>query len=361
MFFIDRRTAMGRAAALALPALGLGHANAQTPAPKKDPYADGKLVDGDAPMPAKGSFTVAVLPDTQHYSEKFPETYMAQTQWIAENAKARNIAWVLHLGDITNRSSVQEWKNASAAMKVLDDAKIPYALCPGNHDYSDGGTCKDRKTLLSDYFPASRFQGVPTFGGTYDKEPGRMENSYHLMSAGGRDFLVIALEFGPRADVLRWANEIAGKYPKREAILITHVYIYYDDTRYDWKKLGAKQTWNPHTYAMAKATNDDVSDGEELWDKLVSKHENFILTLNGHVLGDGLGRVVTKTPAERAVEQVLVNYQMRPNGGDGWLRLLEFQADCKTVEVYDYSPVLKKVNLGTQNRFAMTLAPVKTA
>ena len=158
--------------------------------------------------------------------------------------------------------------------------------------------------------------------------------------------------------MVRWANEVVGKHPKREAILITHAFIYYDDTRYDWKKYGGKQNWNPHAYGVAKATNDDVSDGEELWNELVAKHENFILTLNGHVLDDGLGRVDTNTPGGRDVPQVLVNFQMRPKGGDGWLRLLEFQADGKTVEVYDYSPTRKQRNESAENRFTLTLAPV---
>jgi hypothetical protein len=144
-------------------------------------------------------------------------------------------------------------------------------------------------------------------------------------------------------------------------ILITHAFIYHDSTRYDWKKYEAKQSWNPHSYAVAKATKDDVTDGEELWANLVSKHENFILTLNGHVLGDGLGQVVTATPGGRDVPHVLVNYQMRPNGGDGWLRLLEFKEDVTTVEVYDYSPTLKKRNEGEQNRFSLKTAAVKKA
>lgn len=352
---INRRTALSQAAAYALVPMGILAAQEKKP----DPYGDGKLIDGEPPMPAAGAFTVAVLPDTQNYSEKYPDTFLAQTRWIAENHKARNIAFVLHLGDITNRSSRPEWENASRAMAVLDEANIPYAFCPGNHDYSEGGRCIDRTSLLSEYFPVSRCKKQPTFGGTYDKEPNRTENSFHLFNAGGREFLVLALEFGPRADVVRWANEVAKAHATREAILITHAFIYYDDTRYNWKKYGTKQNWNPHAYGVAKATNDDVSDGEELWNGLVSKHENFVLTLNGHVLGDGLGRVTTRTPGGRDVPQVLVNYQMRPKGGDGWLRLLEFQGDGKTVEVHDYSPVRKQRNAGPQNRFALTLSPVK--
>lgn len=354
---LDRRAFLGQSTALALAPLSAWACGQD---PKPDPYEDAKLLEGEPPLPAAGSFTMAVLPDTQHYSEKYPENYLAQSRWIVENRQARNITCVLHLGDITNRNTVAEWKNAAKAMKQLD-GHVPYFFCPGNHDYSAGGGCKDRTTLLNNYFPVSQFKDRPTFGGTYDKEPDRMENSFHLFSTHSRDFLILALEFGPRKDVVRWANEVVSKHTKREAILITHAFIYSDDTRYDWKKYGAKQKWNPHAYAVAKATMDDVTDGEELWEQLISRHENFILTLNGHVLNDGLGKFLSATPGGRAVPQVLVNFQMKPNGGDGWLRLLEFKADRRTVEVYDYSPTRKQRNEGKENRITLSVAPVKTA
>lgn len=213
------------------------------------------------------------------------------------------------------------------------------------------------RRFFSEYFPLASFQNLPTFGGIYDKEPERMENSYHHFEAGGRKILVLCLEFGPRKDVVRWANEVTKAHPAHEVILITHAYMYYDDTRYDWKNLGTKQNWNPHAYAVAKNTGDDVTDGAELWEQLVSQHENFILTLNGHVLNDGLGRLTSQTPAGRDVHQMLVNYQVRPHGGDGWLRLLEFQTDG-TIAVTDYSPVLNKSNHSTQSHFQVKGSPV---
>lgn len=355
---MTRREALkvGAAAAMAPALASLGEGTSEA----ADKYADAVLVDGDPPMPAKGSFTVVVLPDTQHYSERHPDQYLAQTQWVVDNKQARNIACVLHLGDITNGSTPREWENAVKAMNQLD-GKVPYFMVPGNHDYSALGSCQDRTTLMSQYFPVSKFKEVPNFGGVYDKEPDRSENSYHLFSAEGRDFLVLALEFGPRRDVVRWANEVAGKHKNREAILITHAYMYFDDRRYDWKKYGARQSWNPHGYKIAQTTGDDVLDGEELWNELVSKHENFILTLNGHVLNDGLGRTVTATPAGRDVHQVLVNFQMRPKGGDGWLRVLEFHADGTTCDVCDYSPTRKQRNESKQNQFTMKMSGVARA
>lgn len=327
---------------------GLSHA--------KDEHA--AIQAGAPPLPGDGSFTIAVLPDTQKYCVNNPEGFMAQTRWLVENREARRIAAVLHLGDITDHNVPKQWEVARQAMSQLD-GELPYFFVPGNHDYGDNGRANDRSSLLDEYFPRSKYEKLPTFGGTYDKEPGSMLNSYHLFSAGGRDFVVICLEFGPRKDVVRWANEVAAKHAKREAILITHVYMYHDDTRYDWVQHGEKQTWSPHSksYPLAKNSGDDVMDGEELWQNLVSKHENFILTLNGHVLRDGLGRLTTATPGGRDVHQMLVNFQMKPKGGDGWLRLMEFTPERK-VEVHDYSPTLDQTNLSAQNRFTLKLADV---
>jgi hypothetical protein len=350
---LSRRDALKAGAALALTPSLLTTNTAWA----AGPYDDAVLVDGEPPLPERGSFTVAVLPDTQNYSEKFPDTYLAQTNWLVENQKARNIACVLHLGDVTNHNTPAEWENAVRAMSVLD-GKLPYFMVPGNHDYSDNGSCKDRTSRLSEYFPVEKFRDLPTFGGTYDREPDRMENSFHLFSAGGRNFLVLALEFGPRREVVAWANKVAGRHKDRAAILITHAYMYFDETRYNWNEKGEQQRWNPHSYPVARATGDDVTDGQELWKGLVSKPGNFVMTLNGHVLGDGLGRMTSTTPGGRDVHQLLVNFQMRPKGGDGWLRLLEFRPDGKTVQVYDYSPTRHQRNESQQNQFAVKLAGV---
>ncbi len=369
----SRRTLLkfgtGLACSPILPAIGGFTAMAAPPAepaakpaakPKVDPYADAVFVDGEPSMPAEGAFTVVVLPDTQKYAAADPQGFLAQTEWIAANRQSRNIACVLHLGDITDHNRPDEWELAVKAMQRLD-GQVPYFLALGNHDYSEGGKCADRSTLFNDYFPIDKFRAQPNFGGVYDREPTRLENSYHFFSAGGRDFLVLCLEFGPRADVVRWANEIAAQHHDRAAILVTHAYMYYDETRYDWKARGKEQKWNPHSYPVAAATSDDIHDGEQLWTGLVARHENFILTLNGHVIGDGLARTVTATPGGRDVNQVLVNFQMKPRGGDGWLRVLEFSADGRTITACDYSPTRKQRNESPQNRFTMKTAPVQKA
>ncbi|NNJ26059.1 metallophosphoesterase [Alienimonas chondri] len=357
---LTRRDLLKTSAALAVPPALIGPRGVFG-APQESNVADADarspFVDGPPPAIKPGSFTIAVLPDTQVYCEKFPQQFLAQTEWIVANREARNIACVLHLGDITNRNTPEQWDVAVEALTKLDD-EVPYFFVPGNHDYSEGGRASDRTTRLNDYFPVEKFRDLPTFGGTYDKEANRMENSYHVFEAEGRKFLVLCLEFGPRRDVIRWANEVVSKHADLPAILVTHAYMYYDETRYDWAKYGAKQSWNPHGYGVAKATEDDVTDGQELWDGLVSKHANFVMTFNGHVLNDGLARLTSQDQAGRDVHQSLVNFQMKPNGGDGWLRLVECRADGTTAVIHDYSPTLDQWNASPQNRFDLQLAPV---
>ena len=55
-------------------------------------------------------FTVVSLPDTQNYSDQFPEVYMTQTRWIAEHKDSDRIEFVTHLGDIVdNGPDLRQW------------------------------------------------------------------------------------------------------------------------------------------------------------------------------------------------------------------------------------------------------------
>jgi len=132
--------------------------------------------------------------------------------------------------------------------------------------------------------------------------------------------------------------------------------MYSDETRYDWSKYGPEQKWNPHAYGTAKQPGG-VNDGQELWDKLVSRHPNFAFTFNGHVLNDGVARLTSQGVHGNAVHQMLVNYQTWPEGGQGYLRLVEFLPDGRTVQVRDYSPVLDKYQTEPQRQFVLELAP----
>ena len=291
-------------------------------------------------------FSIILLPDTQNYSTSRPEIFASQTRWIVDNRDDLNIAFVLHEGDFTNHNSIAEWSNADACMSILD-GHVPYVLAVGNHDTGTAGTANVRDvSLFNQYFPVSRFESLPQFGGVY--EPGHMENSYHYFTAGGIDWLVFALEFGPRNEVLDWANQVVTNHPHRRVIVVTHNYMYSDDTL-----VGPGDSWNPHNYGLcAGATGPEAcNDGEEMWANFVKLHENMSFVFSGHTLNDGTGTLVSTGDHGNKVYQMLANYQFEANGGNGYLRVVTFCPDQQEITVQTYSPYLDRYRTEPDQQF----------
>jgi hypothetical protein len=318
-----------------------------------------------------GSWTLALMPDTQHYSQTYPQHFNAQTQFLKDNAAALNLKYVLHEGDIVNTAnSVSQWNNARAALDTLNGF-VPYGLAPGNHDY--GGEGANRTTYFDyqvgdppdaapnvnyNYFGVGTpYAAQPSIGGFYPGDgPGKTDNSYHTFNANGEDWIAFALEWGPRDAVVQWADQVLSSpaYTNHNAILVTHAYMYNDDTIYDWATKGSSQSWNPHSYGIQNLPGG-VNDGQELWDEFVKKHDNFRFVFNGHVLGDGAGKRATLGNNGNVVHQILANYQMNAQGGQGDMRLLEFKADGETVVVRTYSPVLDRYNTAANQQFTLNM------
>ena len=218
-------------------------------------------------------FAVVVLPDTQNYADArkkpdgtraipdYSRHFYAQTLWIRENAARLNIVMVAHVGDIVQTDERDEWKIADKAFKTIDGV-VPYVISQGNHDLrvGEGGA---RDTRLNEFFPPSRFRNAPWYAGHYGRGN---ENNHALFEAGGMKFLIISLEFAPRDEVLKWANDVVAKHPDRRTIVVTHGYL--DNGRriarpamgYKWKGNSA----------------------EEMWRKFVSRHKRIFLVLSGH-------------------------------------------------------------------------------
>jgi len=307
------------------------------------------------PLPfVRGSWTLVMLPDTQVYVMRYPHIFDSQTRWIVKNRRKHNIAFVLHVGDIVNNNNLPQWKHARNSLRILD-GKVPYALAPGNHDFGTKGRADTRETMFNLLFPLERARKQPTFGGVFEAD--RLDNSYHLFSAGGVDWITLALEFGPRDEVVAWAGRVLEDHPDRQAVLATHAYLYSDDTRYDHRRR-PDQHWNPYRYGVS-GQSGGVNDGEDLWQKLVSRHANMAFVVSGHVLNDGLGLLSSQGRSGRTVHQMLANYQMKNQGGDGYLRLLEFLPGNRRIQVKTYSPYRNRYKTDPQNQFVLEWKPEK--
>ncbi len=310
-------------------------------------------------------FSIVVLPDTQYYASDWPDIFTAQTRWIVENRDAMRIAFVLHTGDVVDADVPAQWVPAAQALQMLD-GQIPYAMTAGNHDYFN---LADRMGMINTYFPPSRFAQNPWFGGTY--ESGHLENSFSVFSAGQGRWLVLALEFGPRDEVLAWADSVLKLFRDTPAIVITHAYLYRDGRRYD-VNASPPQQFNPHAYVMMGQPGTTINDGEEIWNKLIVGNGNVKLVFSGHdVSGGGLppgtaSRLTSMRPDGTMVHQVLANYQTCTGapcgtfngrvvrGGNGFLRIVRFSA-VDGIGVSTYSPYLDESLHDPANEFVLPL------
>lgn len=284
-------------------------------------------------------FTIAVLPDTQYYSKTYPDIFMGQTKWLAENSAALKLLLVVHEGDVVDYDDQTQWQNADAAMSVFDKHNIPYCIALGNHDMVIGEQGQRNTQSFNKYFGVERLRSKKWYGGSLE---GKSENSYYLFEPAGKKIMVLCLEFGPRDEVLDWANQLVEKHSDKKVIVVTHSYLNYDDTL-----VNPTHKYNPHEYF--KQTND----GRQMWEKFVSKHKNIFLVLSGHIVDDGLGKLTSYSIHNTKITQILANYQMLENGGNGRLRLMKFLPAEDKIIVETYSPYLGKYNTEPDNNFVI--------
>jgi hypothetical protein len=273
----------------------------------------------------EGSETLVVFPDTEGYAGRRPEVMNAMTRWTAEQIDRRKIRAVLHVGDVTNDNMAHEWKNARTAFDYLE-GKIPYVLAAGNHDYD--GT-PGRLTYMNDVFKVDAMKKWEGFGEVL--EEGKLENHYQFVTLHGQKWLVLSLEMGPRKAVVAWANTILEKHRTIPAIILTHAYLAYNNLRYDHRRGNERAT--PYNFY------GEGADGEMLWNQLIRRHPNTRMVICGHLSSAYVGYRKDEADYGNVVHQMLVDYEKLRGGGMGFLRLLEFLPDKKTVQVRTYSPV----------------------
>lgn len=297
------------------------------------------------------SWSMIIIPDPQTYVKfgRNQPLFELMTAWIDENIDHLNIRMVLCVGDLVehneminpdgefgNQPSKLQWESVSRSFERLD-GKVPYITALGNHDYGYK-SIENRKSNFNQYFPVDKnFQnrkilrdvalnaaGIPT-----------LENaSFEITSPHGRKMLFLSLEFAPRDTIVSWANTIVNseKYKDHTVVLLTHSYL------------------NANNDHIVKENYpiEDFNYGKAIFDKLVKPSNNIQMVFSGHIGSpdDAKAHVGFRTDSNAAgqkVQQMVFNAQAlgggwMGNGGDGWLRILEFMPDNKTIQVKTFSP-----------------------
>ncbi len=301
----------------------------------------------------KKSFSMIVMGDPQNYTrfDINQPIYELCTAWCADNIENLNIKAVLMTGDMVdqnenfirkrgagNQTSKQMWEWTSHCMARLDN-KVPYVISPGNHEY--GYTRGDEPfTHFPEYFTVERnCKTAQCLVAAYPNRMGKasLENSaYVFKDKKWGNLLLVTTEWAPRDEVLDWVRNLcqSEKYKDYRVIFMTHSYLKHKTAAYTVRG----------SYKI-----EPGNFGEDIWKKLIKVTPNIRLVVCGHTgtpggFDDNVAFRVDKNDAGKNVSQMMFNVQFlagggSSNGGDGWLRILEFMPNGKTIKVRTYSPL----------------------
>ncbi|TQE25681.1 Tat pathway signal sequence domain protein [Streptomyces ipomoeae] len=261
------------------------------------------------PDPDSRRFTLAVMPDTQYLFDgpsidKAPVE--ASLRHLLEHGREENIVFLSHLGDLTQNGAKEECAAIGEAFRLLDRRGVGYSVLAGNHDVRSSTDDQRGSSPYLDVFGPDRFKGKSTYGGASPDG----YNTFHLFEAGGRQWMVLALDWRLSAKGFAWAEQVMAEHPRTPVILTTHELVDEDDSL--------------STY------------GRKLWDQLIADHDQIFLTLNGHYWP--AARATRENAAGNEVHLHLTNYQNRYFGGAAMIRLYRFDLDRNTIDVETISP-----------------------
>jgi hypothetical protein len=283
--------------------------HAQPAAPSAGHTAAGHTGAGDA-------VTIAVLSDTQTMTERAPDLYRGATAWLAEHAAELGLRLVLHVGDVVNRGDEDEeqYRVAADAHRTLLDAGLPLLVTSGNHDNDDQLRESRQLRLFNRHVGAAQLAGQACYRGSW--APDAAENSYALLDGPDGGLLALALEFGPRPQVVQWADRLLTEHADRPAFLVTHAYLDPDASRTQ-----SHSRFHPRAYVGSA----DGLDGEQLWDRLVRRHANLVAVFCGHQIPGPVSYRVDLADDGHGVLQSFQNWQSAPADLLACVRLVTWQ------------------------------------
>jgi hypothetical protein len=299
---------------------------------------------------AAQTFTVVGLPDTQNYSEFYPAIYAQQTQWVAANIADLDIRYVSHYGDVVNNGdSLVEWNASDAAMAFLDAAGIPYGVTAGNHDITPSGVAGSAYIPANfvDYYGPARFAGDAWYRGA---SPSGM-SSYQVFAAGGLEFLALHVECDAALRELEWAQAVLDMHRDKPVLMTTHRYLQDAEDYTAGVPLVPSGRYPSIWYGIEGTYTPDGIEAEELWQWFVRRNPNILMVQCGHFHEEF--RQVSTNAFGNPVHEVLADYQDDPNGGDGWLRVMEFDLASDTIDVDSYSPFLDQYRTADESDFTL--------
>ena len=246
-------------------------------------------------------FTIVAVPDIQNETQYYPAALTSEINWIVNNRASQNIVFVAQQGDLTNNADKTEFTTAQNNLFLLNNAAgLAWGTVPGNHDLANA-------SLYDSYFGPSNFTGQSWYGGSY------AHSSYQTFTAGGRNYLMLDIEYDAPTDVIDWAQGIINANPGKPTIVNTHDYL---------------------------TSGGRTSYGDTLWSSLVKPNSQIFMVLCGHMHFEY--HQTSMNNDGQPVFELLADYQDNPYGpaagGSGYERLYQFDEANSVIHVKTFSP-----------------------
>ncbi len=289
-----------------------------------------------------GDFTLIAVPDMQYITSNKPENIGKITGWINENRETENIRFVMFLGDMTDDNKKSEWESVKSATDTLS---VPFSVIYGNRDMNRDKNTRNVNRFMSAY-PLSAFTSYTEYGGAFEDNS---LNTYYIFETGGLKYMIMALEFAPRDEVLEWAGDIIASNPDCNVIITTHGYL---DKHGDIISDSSDDSFLNYSYIGGVGNN-----GTGIWDKLIRRHKNIVMLLCGH---RGDGDIVRRTDTGdfgNTIQTIMVNgtdIDESTGGNGGMILKLHFKNGSGNVFCEYYSTVTDKY-YKSQNQFSIAL------
>ncbi|NJK49249.1 DNRLRE domain-containing protein [Candidatus Gracilibacteria bacterium] len=310
---------------------------------------------GGVEIMAQERFVVIGLPDTQKYSENYPEIFTAQTQWIVDNREALNIEFISHYGDVvqhgTGSLAPREYANAKASMSILERADIPHGVVAGNHDVLESGGVGqdyDPSNYLQNFGP-QWYEDRSWFGGA---SPSGL-STYQRFSGGEQNFIALHLHLETPHAELAWAQSIINANRDKPVMVTTHRYLQDAEDYTGGVPVVESGRYPDLWYNFEGQYNPDGIRAEELFNHFIATNRNIFLVNAGHFHEEY--RQTSINNHGLPVHEVLADYQDDPNGGNGYLRIMEFDTAGDRINVSSYSPTLNDFYTKDESQFSLNV------
>ncbi len=298
----------------------------------------------DIPKSEK-SFCIIMLPDAQNYVNPTYNAgccWEAQLSWIFKNREKYNIKFVTQVGDmVSDPNEENQFKQAFSHIGRLNGV-VPFGVCAGNHDVNAEG----KSPFWARYFPEELCKLHSYWVSSYDEN----KNNAQKISVNGQDYLFIHLEFLPSDGAIAWAKEILAQNPDSYAVISTHSFLIDDPLT---NERGIARRASRVSFTDYRINRAGINAGEDIYKKLVEPYGQVKMVLCGHYVGR---YYMEFKIGNRIVHTVLADLEHeRPLGGNGFMRILQFDCEKGVIRNYTYSPLLDAYKMGEYDMFEIKL------